>query len=272
MNNKFFMLPKEIMNKKLSDGGKLLYTLMLDRSSLSSQNGWRDDEGKIYIYFTTKEIKETFGWGEQKVIKILGELEREGLIEKKRQGLGKPSKIYVNDLSEEASKSQLQNYENQSCETVIITNQEFPKSQSNNTDNNNTDKSYTENKSYLSENDAMGWKLRHKSFKNLIREHINYKAVTKRFGKVWCDEIVEIMADVLMTKKPYIKINGEDYPAEAVKSRFMKINDMHIEYINMALTECKSQIKNIRSFLITSIYRAPETIENYYSAKVNVHT
>lgn len=270
MDNKFFILPKEIMNKKLSDGGKLLYALMLDRSNLSLQNGWRDDEGKVYIYFTISEIKKLFGWSEHKIVKVFSELEKEELIGRKKQGLGKPAKIYVKEVCDEKVQRKEQSKSYEKCNTAVAENaiEELSKVQANNTDNNNTYKSYTENKSYLSCDDAIGWNMRHKSFKNLIREHINYDAVTERFGKVWCDEMVEIMADVLMTKKPYIKINGEDYPAEAVKSRFMKINDMHIEYINMALSECKSQIKNIRSFLITTIYRAPETIENYYSAKI----
>lgn len=269
MDNKFFILPKEIMQKKLSDGGKLLYALMLDRHHLSLENGWRDDEGRVYIFFTIEEIKEKLGWGEQKSVKILAELEKSGLIERKRQGLGKPSIIYVKDLCFERAerKSKVSNCENQSSENVKIKIQQLRKSQSNNTDNNNTDKSYTDNKSNLP--DGEGWMEKRAHFQKRVKKNINYTAAVEKFGKGWCDEIVELITDTLTSGRQYIKIGGENYPAEAVKSRLLKINDMHLCYISDALAENRSRIRNIRSFLLTTIYRAPETMENWYSAKVN---
>ncbi len=269
MDNKFFILPKEIMNKKLSDGGKLLYALMLDRHHLSLENEWRDGEGRVYIYFVTNEIKKIMGYSNEKVVKLLAELEREGLIQRKRQGQGKPSVIYVNDLCSEmaAGKPKNKTSENRNSRHSETEKQEFRKLECNNTDNNNTDKSYTDNKSNPS--DGEGWMEKRAHFKKRVEKNINYTAAVEKFGKGWCDEIVELITDTLISEREYIKIGGENYPAEAVKSRLLKINDMHLSYINDALSENHSRIRNIRSFLLTTIYRAPQTMENWYSAKVN---
>lgn len=85
----------------------------------------------------------------------------------------------------------------------------------------------------------------------------------------WLDEIVEIMVDVVCSKEPYIRINKQNYPQEVVKSRFLKIDASHIEYIYFALKDNTSNIGNIRAFLITTIYRSFETADNWYTAKVN---
>ena len=76
------------------------------------------------------------------------------------------------------------------------------------------------------------------------------------------------MVDVVCSKEPYIRINKQDYPHEVVKSRFLKINSDNVEYINFALQNNTSDVRNIRAFLITTIYRSTETMDNWYTAKV----
>lgn len=76
------------------------------------------------------------------------------------------------------------------------------------------------------------------------------------------------MVDVVCSKEETIRINKQEYPQTVVKSRFLKIDSSHIEYIYFALSENASNVRNIRAFLITTIYRAPETTDNWYSAKV----
>ena len=81
----------------------------------------------------------------------------------------------------------------------------------------------------------------------------------EKFGKKWLDEIIELMVDVICSKNTYIRINKQEYPHEVVKSRFLKIDSSHIEYIYFALKENHSDVRNIRAFLITTIYRSFET-------------
>jgi len=99
----FFRIPRQLMAenrfKRLSAEAKLLYGLLLDRMGLSAKNGWQDEEGRVYIYYTLREIQENFNCGHDKATKLLVELDSGrgglGLIERVKQGIGLPAKIYV---------------------------------------------------------------------------------------------------------------------------------------------------------------------------------
>lgn len=93
----YFRIPCQLI-KHLSTDSKLLYGLLLDRMSLSIKNGWYDDTGRVYIYYTVNEICEVLTCGRDKAMKLLAELDTKkgvGLIERVRQGQGKPTRIYV---------------------------------------------------------------------------------------------------------------------------------------------------------------------------------
>lgn len=97
----FYKIPKLLFTeeyfKKISVEAKVLYGLMLDRMSLSMKNQWMDDEGRAYIYYSLEDIMEALGCSNKKAISIMKELDTDagiGLIEKKRQGQGKPILIY----------------------------------------------------------------------------------------------------------------------------------------------------------------------------------
>ena len=107
----FYRIPKILMNDPrfamVSMEAKLLYGMMLDRLDLSAKNGWRDEEGRVYIYFTIEDICRNFGCGKDKAVKILKELEKEaGLIERKKQGQGRPTKIYVKNFTRAIESSE----------------------------------------------------------------------------------------------------------------------------------------------------------------------
>lgn len=99
----FYRVPKVLFTNdrfwNISAEAKLLYGILLDRMSLSKKNGWLDDENRVYIIFTIENVMEAMGCGNKKAVQLLTELEKKaGLIEKKRQGLGKPSLIYVKNF------------------------------------------------------------------------------------------------------------------------------------------------------------------------------
>ena len=102
----FFRVPNQLVShprfKHLSANAKLLYGMLLNRMSLSSKNGWQDDRGRVYIYFTVKEICEAIGCGRNKAMRLLAELDAGkgiGLIERVKQGQGKPDKIFVKRIT-----------------------------------------------------------------------------------------------------------------------------------------------------------------------------
>ena len=100
----FYRIPKLLFTdpqfKPLSTDAKVLYGILLDRMSLSVKNHWLDEESRVYIIFTTEEIMEALSCANQKACRLMLELEKDaGLIERKRQGLGKPSLIYVKNFA-----------------------------------------------------------------------------------------------------------------------------------------------------------------------------
>ena len=147
----FYRIPKILVTsptfKRVSDSAKLLYGLMLDRMGLSIRNGWVDDENRAYIFFTTNDVMEQMCCGTEKATKLLAELDAEkgiGLIERKKQGQGKPAIIYLkkfyisenNDrdlrLSEteipDFRKSKVKTFENRKSRLLKIEIQDFRKS------------------------------------------------------------------------------------------------------------------------------------------------
>lgn len=98
----FYRIPRQLITgqhfKKVSTDAKLLYGLLLDRMGLSARNGWYDDAGRVYIFYTLDEIQEDLSCGHEKAVKLLSELDADkgcGLIERVKQGQGRPAKIYV---------------------------------------------------------------------------------------------------------------------------------------------------------------------------------
>lgn len=291
----FFRIPKLLITdkrfKEMSTDAKLLYGLMLDRMGLSIKNRWLDSENRVYIIYTVEEIIFDLGCARQKAAKLLEELDCTfGLIERKRRGLGKPNIIFVKNFvnkandepnkTQEVCKSNSCRYENQNSESMDGKPHEVPKSNSNNTDKSKTDCGKTIESYPAKSNsdkprtgksgaDAMEWMKERAAYKMIIRENIDYDILAEKYQKEWLDEIVNLMADVVCSKEPAIRINKQEYPHEVVKSRFLKINGMNIEYVYDSLKMNASRVRNIRAFLITTIYRSQETQENWYKAQVN---
>ena len=109
------------------------------------------------------------------------------------------------------------------------------------------------------------------SYRELIRENIEYDILLHDlpYDKDRLDEIVELMTETVCSKRKFIRIAGNDFPAESVKSRFLKIDAEHIKFVFDCLNANTSKVRNIKQYLLTVIYNAPTTIGNYYSSLVN---
>ena len=97
----FFMYPRFLLETDLSDTARLVYILLLDRARLSQTNPqWQDETGRVFVYYTIPHLAEASGRGQTGVKAALGQLEEAGLIFRKRQGMGNPSRIYIRIPSE----------------------------------------------------------------------------------------------------------------------------------------------------------------------------
>lgn len=105
-------------------------------------------------------------------------------------------------------------------------------------------------------------------YREQILENIEYEFIAEA-ERVQVDELVNIMLDVICSKSPTVRANGGDLPIETVRSRFLSLDNSHIEYVLDALKRCSPDIHNIRAYLITTLYNAPVTIDNYYAAMAN---
>ena len=83
------------------------------------------------------------------------------------------------------------------------------------------------------------------------------------------DEIMDLLTDTVTSKKPTIRIGGEDLPTEVVRSRLLKLDASHVEYVLDSLLQNTTKVRNIRAYLLTTLYNAPTTLSSYYTALVN---
>ena len=344
----FYRIPKMLFTHArfsgLSCEAKVLYGLMLDRMGLSIKNRWFDEQNRVFIIFRINDIMEALHCAEQKANRLLVELDTGkgiGLIERKRQGLGKPNIIYVKNFivnptnSEQPTDYSTVNetacnppapriktlkstrHTNHNFRIVKIKNQEIPESQDqicenhksknvkiacpdlrfsqgliSNTEVNDIDPNDTDSiNPSISPVSAPPYPVqtaailpRHQSaypkperfaaacidsYRDLIRRNIDYDVLSEQYNRERLDELVEIMTETICTNKQTINISGDSIPAEVVRSRLLKLNMFHLEYILDQLAKTTTKIYNIHSYLLTALYRAPTTISNFYSATVN---
>ena len=277
----FYRIPKVLFTeerfKTISAEAKVLYGLLLDRMSLSAKNGWQDKENRVYIIFTIEDIMEAMGCADQKAGKLLHELESKcSLIERKRQGLGKPNLIYVKNFVT-PSESRFLNRENHDSGEVKITDQEPLKSRSNNTEKNNTDHSDIDSFPFTSFREDHGRESKRSDvnqrerYREIISENISYGILLQDFpyDRDILTEILELMVDTVCTTRSAVRISGDDKPAEIVKSQFLKLDSEHIRFVMEGLKDNTTRIRNIRQYLLATLYNAPLTIGNYYRSLVS---
>ena len=109
------------------------------------------------------------------------------------------------------------------------------------------------------------------SYREIIWENIDYDILTQdeKLDRDRLDELVELMVDTVCSRKETIHIAGDDYPAEVVKSRFLKLNSSYIEYVLDRMRENTTYVRNIKKYLLAALYNAPATIDSYYASLVN---
>lgn len=270
----FYRIPKVLFEaegvRDISTDAKLLYGLMLDRMQLSARNNWMDENGRIYIYYTVNQIMRNLGCGNKKVAKLLEELETDAkLIERVKVGFNKPNRIYVKNFLSVVSKAHVHTCQKDTTGSVEMTPMEVSKGHTNNTDINNTE--FSDNNLIVSEENRCDGMDEYNAYERIIKENLDYDTFIqdRHYDRRDIDEIIALMTDVMISHKGTIRVSGEDKPVEVVKSRYMKLDSTHIQYVLDVMKDNPVKVRNIKAYLLASLYNAPVTISNYYSALVN---
>ena len=308
----FYRVPKTLLTdsryKGVSIEAKVLYGLLLDRMSLSVRNGWMDKDRRVYIYFTQEDAMALMNCGKDKATRLFRELDQGGigLIERKKQGQGRPTRIYVKNFTlppelDQPQQSQTQPEGPQTAESqqsrpldsaavktapfeqsapLEISGQDSGFSAPNKTDKNKTDSNDTESSipppapSRTSPSAGAHRQMRMDEmdgYRERIRENIGYDLLLleRPYDAEEIDGYVELMAETCASRREYIRVNGEDVPIELVRKRFLKLDGEHIRYVMDSLRQNTTQVVNIRAYTLAALYNAPVTISQYYTAQVS---
>jgi hypothetical protein len=217
---------------------------------------------RVYIIFTLTTIRQAMNCAEKSAIKYLTELEEFGLIERIRQGFGKPALIYVKNFIDQQNL-QVKTSKNYSSPPVKVTGQDLYNLQPNYTYNNNTD--FNNTNPILSEDeDRMG-------YEKYFMEQLNIEALKQDYpyDREMIDGIMDLILDVVCSKRKIICIAGDVKSVNVVKGRFMKLNMEHIRYVMNCMQENTTKIRSIKQYMLAALYNAPATIDSYYRAEVN---
>ena len=267
----FYRIPKALFQEprfqSLSTDAKTLYGILLDRMSLSVKNEWFDKKGRVFIIFTIEDVKRTLRCADNKATRLLRELEEFGLIERKRRGQGKPCLVYVKNFSAESSKESVKNRDNDdSCGSKIACQDPVKsrgiKKKENKTEMNNT------NPILSDESEKM-------KNRELLEEYFSRSLEIDLLLRLYPDDedtlyqIVNLLVDTCATNRKLLHIAGDDKPAEVVRSRFMKLNADHICFVLKCLAENSSPIRNMKQYLLASLYNAPTTMQLSYQNQTN---
>lgn len=255
MKNRFIQLPNALFEgalAELSSDGKLLYSLLMNRCSLSKKNNLTDAQGRIIVYFTNREVCEKLQCGHDKATKLIRELEKFKLISRHKQGLGKPDMIYVKEITE-SEKSAVVNAEKQECGASEIGTCESEKSAGNNTDISNTDNSYIDQ--------FISYEEIEDDIKYIIEYDVFDDVLAIKDDKALVDEIVDLLTEAYCSQEKYVRIAKSQVPIWLFRVRISKLTAEHIKYVIKSLEKHKGKIRNMRAYLLTALYNSIDMLE-----------
>ena len=263
----YFRVPKilfrDIKFKDLSTDAKTLYGILLDRMGLSVKNGWLDEQGRVYIIFPVQEVMDALGCADNKATKLFRELEKFGLIERKRRGLGKPNLIYVKNFAD----PRFRNREKNGSGAADSAQQETAKSRGNKTEWNKTEGSEPDPFSSDAEDEPDERTRLEAYFMQSLEVDLLLRVCPDEEDII--DQIVNLLVDTCSSKRRMLRVAGDDKPAEVVRSRFMKLNADHIRFVLKCLTENTAPVRNMKQYLLAALYNAPTTMQLYYQNQTN---
>ena len=200
----------------LSTDAKTLYGILLDRMGLSVKNGWLDEQGRVYIIFPVQEVMDALGCADNKATKLFRELEKFGLIERKRRGLGKPNLIYVKNFAD----PRFRNREKNGSGAADSAQQETAKSRGNKTEWNKTEGSEPDPFSSDAEYEPDERTRLEAYFMQSLEVDLLLRVCPDEEDTI--DQIVNLLVDTCSSKRRMLRVAGDDKPADAFYSRLCR--------------------------------------------------
>lgn len=301
----FIRIPRVLLVDQLfsplSIQSKILYGVLLDRMGISMRNGWFDELNRVYIIYQISEIQEDLGFSKKKAIDYLTELEQFGLVEKKRRGRGLPSILYVKSFM--TREAIARSGETGTSEPIIsisrsaeidtsrgsqIAPQEVPESallevpktaplKSNNNINNTYTSNIPSNQILSTEGTQVQFgcdedEMRGvRAYAEIISENLELEILKQnhKYDVELLDGIYDLILEVVVSKSPMTVIASNEYPTELVRSKFLKLTSMHVEYVLDCFNQNSTKVRNIKKYLLAALFNAPSTISGYYTAEVH---
>lgn len=307
----FYRVPKALFDgeafSSLSLEAKFLYSFMLDRMSLSQKNKWIDKENRAYIHYAQQEAMAKLGCKENKAINLFRELEAFGLMERKKQGQGKPTIIYLKDFIEaeveddqtlekpmsepeteeiqtfkksmseqendsDIDKIKVKTWEKSRSRHGLNQGQDMGKINPINNNTNNTNKVIITNHiSSIVQGADADVNSDYYAYAEIIREQIDLDAMLERYPQYREDfeSAYDLILETVLSTQKTIHIAKNDYPRELVKSKFLKLDHTHLEYVMDCMKHNTTKIRDIKSYMLAALFNAPTTMSSYYQAEVN---
>ena len=271
-------------NHHLRNAGLSLKSKGLISMMLSLPEDWN---------YTTRGLAKICKEGTDSIGSALKELERAGYIVRNRlrDSKGKivdveyviyetPHPLDTGQPCEDEPDTACPDTENPDMDNPCLENRPQLNKEKRNPEEQNTDSSSTEGSNPIqsspqnpaeAKRTGRDWMRERESYRELILENIEYDILVQneRIDRDRLDELVELMVDTVCSHRETIRIAGDDYPAEVVKSRFLKLNSSHIEYVLDRMRENTTYVRNIKKYLLAALYNAPATIDSYYASLVN---
>lgn len=314
LSKSFLILPKELVFTeslaKMSAKSKILYCVLRERLILSARNNWKDENGRIYLIYSIEKMAQDLFYSRATIMRMMDELENLGLIERRKQGLGKPNLVYLcnsetiaellsgadieieewgqRDIEHQLT-CQICNPEHTDIEEVtetveiqeesavldvtcqICNFQKYQDCNSNNTE-------YKKNNRY--KHLSIMYTVNHSRVQD---RWMDRDCVEAFFRKKWeydvllqdgadadlLSVLLAVAVDTCSRRSTTIhRFGRREYTTAELRAQFSKLTMSHIQYVLYSLGQTTTRIHNIRAYLLTSLYNAPDTMTFYYSRKV----
>lgn len=190
-------------------------------------------------------------------------MEKFGLIERKRRGLGKPNLIYVKNFAD----PRFRNREKNGSGAADSAQQETAKSRGNKTEWNKTEGSEPDSFSSDAESESDERTRLEAYFMQSLEVDLLLRICPDEEETI--DQIVNLLVDTCSSKRRMLRVAGDDKPTEVVRSRFMKLNADHIRFVLKCLAESTAPVRNMKQYLLAALYNAPTTMQLYYQNQTN---